>query len=464
MTALTCRTAVLVALLAAAGLPVRPAFPATSPEATAHAFAAAIIEKDAAAARALCTPQMVAALTDVALAQLYQEIAAKSGAVTGVGEARHDDTVGGYRRYRVPVNGPKQELDLQVVIDQAGLVAGLGFLPHALAPAPEDSAALAKPREVEVTVGSGDDALPGTLALPAGEGPFPAVVLVHGSGANDRDETILGNRPFRDLAWGLAAQGVATLRYDKRSFAKPQTLLRHGAALTVQAEVVDDAVAAVAALRARPEIAADRVFVLGHSLGGMMAPRIAGLAKAAGVIIMAGAARPLPDMMLEQTRYLAALDDTVTAEEKANLDDMEKKVAALRAAQKDPAQAQQWLLGAPVGYYTDLEAYDAPATAAALGAPVLVLQGMRDYQVTLKDLGLWRRALQDSPQACMKVYGDLDHLMRPGQGKSGPDDYAKPRPVSPMVIQDVAKFVLGGGCPAAGGQGSRRPVPGGTGG
>lgn len=448
----------------AAAAPPPAAAAAPSPEATAHAFAAAVIEKDAAAARALAAPKMVAAMTDATLDQLYSEIATKCGAVRGVGEARHDDTIGGYRRYRVPVEGDRQELDLQVVIDQAGQVAGLGFLPHAAAPAPADSAALARPREVEVTVGAGDDALPGTLALPAGDGPFPAVVLVHGSGANDRDETILGNRPFRDLAWGLAAQGVATLRYDKRSFAKPQTLLRHGAALTVRAEVVDDAVAAVAVLRARPEIAADRVFVLGHSLGGMLAPRIAGEAKAAGVIIMAGAARPLPEMMLEQTRYLAALDDTVTGEEQANLDDLQAKVTALREAQKDSLGSQLWLLGAPVGYFTDLEAYDGPATAAALGRPVLVLQGMRDYQVTLKDLGRWRQALQDSPWACMKVYGDLDHLMRPGEGKSGPDDYAKSRPVSPMVIGDVAKFVLGGGCPAAGGQGGRRPVPGGTGG
>jgi len=463
---LTAAMLLLCAMLSLAGRMVAPAFAAEpgTPEATAHAFAAAVIAKDAAAVHALSTAQMIEAMTAETIDQLCLQLVAKCGAVTGAGEARHDDTVGAYRRYRVPVLAERPELDLQVVLDASGKVAGLGMLPRALAPAPADSATLAAPREIDVLVGEGDDALPGTLALPAGEGPFPAVVLVHGSGANDRDETILGNRPFRDLAWGLAGQGVATLRYDKRSFAKPQSLLRHGAALTVQGEVVDDAVAAMAALRSRPEIAADRVFVLGHSLGGLLAPRIARQAQASGVIIMAGAARPLPEMMIEQTRYLAALDDTVTTGEQANLDKLLKDVESLRAAQKDPQGAQLWFLGAPVGYFTDLESYDGPATAQALDLPVLVLQGMRDYQVTIKDLGQWRRALQDSPRACMKVYGDLDHLMRPGEGRSGPEDYAKSRPMSPQVIQDVARFVREGGCPAAGGQSGRRPVPGGTGG
>ena len=97
-----------------------------------------------------------------------------------------------------------------------------------------------------------------------------------------------------------------------------------------------------------------------------------------------------------------------------------------------------------MGYYTDLDTYDGPAEAAALTIPTLVLQGARDYQVTLKDFGHWQRALADSPHACMKVYGDLDHLMRPGEGKSSPADYETPRPVAPAVISDIAAFVREG--------------------
>jgi dienelactone hydrolase len=380
---------------------------------------------------------MVAAMDDAAIAQLLGAVVAQTGTIASVGVARHDDTVSTYRRYRVPVTGATAAIDFQVVLDPEGRVAGLGLLPHAEPPAPV--VGLVAPREIEVSVGIGDDALPGTLTLPDGNGPFPAVVLVHGSGPSDRDENIMGNRPFRDIAHGLAARSVATLRYDKRSFARPQSLLAHGEALTVQHETIDDAVAAVALLRGRAEIDPARVYVLGHSLGGMAAPRIAQAALADGMIVMAGATRPLPEMMIEQTEYIAALDDPVTAEEATQIAQLKAAVAALR----DPARAGAGQLGAPIGYFTDLEAHDAPAEAAALDIPVLVLQGVRDYQVTMKDFEKWKRALAGRPRACVKVYEALDHLMRAGEGKSGPEDYAVPRPVAVEVIEDIAAFVHG---------------------
>jgi dienelactone hydrolase len=383
---------------------------------------------------------MATAMNDAAIAQLMGAVTAQAGEIASVGEARHDDNVSGFRRYRVPVVGAKETVDFQVVIDADMRVAGLGLLPHA----PEAEVGAAAPREIEVAVGPANSALPGTLSLPDGDGPFPAVVLVHGSGPNDRDENIMGNRPFRDIAHGLAARGVAVIRYDKRSFTNPQSLMAHGAALTVQHETIDDAVAAVALLRGRAEIDTSRVFVLGHSLGGMVGPRIAAQAKADGMVIMAGAARPLPEMMIEQTDYIVALDDTVTAEEAAQAAKMKEAVASLRAAQRDPASATTPQLGAPVGYYTDLEAHDGPAEAAALDIPILVLQGGRDYQVTKVDFAKWQQALAARPSACLKLYPDLDHLMRTGEGKSGPEDYAVPRLVAPTVIDDIAGFVQDG--------------------
>ena len=122
----------------------------------------------------------------------------------------------------------------------------------------------------------------GVVHRPHGDGPFPAVLLVHGSGPHDRDESVGPNRPFLDIARGLAAQGVAVLRYEKRSKAHPDAYVAAGA-LTIDSETTDDAVAALRTLAGVPGVDPARVFVLGHSQGGMMAPRIAARSIDAGV-------------------------------------------------------------------------------------------------------------------------------------------------------------------------------------
>src|SRR5947209_7348046 len=116
--------------------------------------------------------------------------------------------------------------------------------------------------EQEVQIGQGEWVLPGTLSLPVGDGPFPAVVLVHGSGPQDRDEAIGPNKPFRDLAWGLASQGIAVLRYDKRTKVYPEKMRDLVSTITVKQEEIDDALDAVSLLRDISEVNSQRIFVL----------------------------------------------------------------------------------------------------------------------------------------------------------------------------------------------------------
>ncbi len=140
-------------------------------------------------------------------------------------------------------------------------------------------------------IGKGDFALPGTLSIPKGKGgPFPAVVLVQGSGATDKDETVYALKPFRDLAFGLASQGIAVLRYNKRTYEhaiKTTADPNH----TVDKETTDDALLATRLLEKEKRIDEERIYILGHSQGGMMVPKMIEEDKRqniAGAIIMGG--------------------------------------------------------------------------------------------------------------------------------------------------------------------------------
>jgi hypothetical protein len=344
----------------------------------------------------------------------------------------------------------KATIDLKIVFDQAGQVAGLFFQPTQSTPPPPyvppayaDSDAF---HEQEITVGSGEWALPGTLTLPVGDGPFPAVVLVHGSGPNDRDETLGPNKPFRDLAWGLASQGIAVLRYEKRTRQHASQFTEEVLAeLTVQEETIDDALAAVALLRQTKDIDPTRIYLLGHSLGGYVAPRMgAADPQIAGLIIMAGPTRPLEEITLEQVTYIAGLDGTVSAEEKTSLDQLAAQVARVQDPDLSAATpAADLPLGIPANYWLDLRDYDPAGVARGLKQPMFILQGGRDYQVTTADWEGWKAALVSRSDVQLQLYPDLNHLFIAGEGQITPAEYESAGHVAEAVIADIAAWILG---------------------
>ncbi len=325
-------------------------------------------------------------------------------------------------------------LDLLVVVGD-GRIAGLRFMPPEVAETPPPAPTSDAYVDRDVTVGSGGWALPGTLSMPKGDGPFPSLVLVHGSGPHDRDETIGPNRPFRDLADGLAARGIAVLRYEKRSKAHGEKLAALDA-LTLDAETVEDAVHAVKLLRATEGIDPARVYVLGHSLGGLAAPRIARAApEIAGLVIFAGTSRALPQVIAEQLDYLASLEQGAARDRILELKKEASRIESITAETKG------LVFGAPASYWLDLAAYDPVETARTLPQRILVLQGERDYQVTLSDYIGWKRGLAEHAGAEFRSYPRLNHLFIDGAGKSVPAEYQKPGHVAVEVITDIAAFV-----------------------
>ncbi|MER6814687.1 hypothetical protein ABT299_35895 [Spirillospora sp. NPDC000708] len=367
---------------------------------------------------------------------------ARHGAVTSVGDPAAEPLGTDLTRVSVPVACERGALTVVMSVDGAGLLNGLRLAPggaEAWSPPPyADPSAF---EEREVTVGSGPLAVPGTLTLPRGTGPHPGTVLLAGGGPFDRDATSGPNKPLKDLAWGLATSGVAVLRFDKATCAHPAEVAADPA-FTMADEYVPHAVAAVRLLRDDPAVDAERVFVLGHSMGGKAAPRVATAEPSvAGLVIMAGDAQPMHEAAVRVTRYLASLDPGPDADAAvAAITRQAARVADPALSPADPAADLPFGLSAP--YWLDMRSYDPVATALAVGKPMLILQGGRDYQVTVEDdLSRWRAALEGRPGVTVRVHAADDHLFFPGTGPSTPAGYDRPQHVDPAVLDDIAAWL-----------------------
>ncbi|MEN9311847.1 MAG: hypothetical protein RLY77_1972, partial [Pseudomonadota bacterium] len=382
--------------------------------------------------------QMAAAVPEDKLKAVWESLPAQMGQAHGR-DAAHVSAQGDTQLVQIPLHFEKAELVAKFAIDTSGKIVGFLIQPaQSSAPAPA-MAANANFSERDFSVGDGERALPGTLAMPKGTGPFPAVVLVHGSGPQDRDETVGPNKPFLDIARALAAQGIAVLRYEKRTQARPQDFA--GGNFGVDDETTNDAVIAVDALRKTDGIDPKRIFVLGHSQGGMMAPRIAAVSgHVAGLILLAAPSRPLLDILIEQNRRLAVLND-------GKIDDTER--AAINAIieqvriTRDPktAATSPTVMGQPAGYWRSIEAVDAVSEAQQVKLPLLLLQGARDIQVVDADWQNWRDAFADDANASFKLYPKLNHFGIAGEGESSLAEYQKPGHVDARLLSDVAAWV-----------------------
>jgi dienelactone hydrolase len=287
----------------------------------------------------------------------------------------------------------------------------------------------------------------GTLSFPDDHEKHPLVIIVHGSGPLDRNGSTGNLQAYKDLAWGLSTNGICVFRYDKRSFVHGGKLFMEsykGNDYTPYDEIVEDVFLAIDLMKKDPHVDTNRIFLVGHSQGGMMLPLIAKQANVRGIMLLAANARPIQDLLIEQMNYLYP-DSALTIN---NYNEKVRIIGQAKFAKKKKLPKDTPMDSLPFGvrasYWNYLNAYDPVKTFKKVTLPVLVLQGERDYQATMADFEIWQKAAKKRKGITTFIaYPKLNHFFVRGEGFSKPAEYQVSGSVDEKVLQDITGWING---------------------
>jgi dienelactone hydrolase len=398
--------------------------------------------------RELFLPQLRPLVLPSAIATAWSEAFDDDSGPIVAGAATVGESRAGLAEIRVPLRASQRRATVVLSATSGGALAALRIVTDEVSDTQEgwQPPSYADPQrfeEVECRLGEPPFETPGTLSLPKVRGRRPGVLLLGGSGPVDRDGTLGMLKPLKDLAWGLASRGIAVLRFDKITHSHPEAL--QGSEVTIADEYLRHADSGLDALREHKRIDAKYLFLLGHSLGGTVAPRVALKHRdVAGIIILAGAAVPLHWTLVRQLRHSASLTPNATSPDDDRIGILVDQARLVDGPELTTSTSPMALpLGLPASYWLDLRNYRAPEVAASLPQPMLFLQGGRDYQSTVADdLALWQAALAHRSDVEIEVYRDDDHFFVPSGGDAPEGEgYARPNHVDEAVVRRCAEWI-----------------------
>lgn len=342
---------------------------------------------------------------------------------------------------QVTLNFDSRAVVVSYTFDINHKIAGIWFRNELLEPKAESNDIL---YEEIIQVGHNDNKMNGLLTIPKGAENPPVVVLVHGSGTHDLNESIGVNHPFYDIAHGLAEYGIATIRYDKRHAVYPEELpnLINTNNFTLEDEVTNDVDSIIEQIQSIASVNSEQIYILGHSLGGMLAPKIATEnSQVAGIISMAGTLRSIEDIILTQNEEAIANMTSLSDDDRADLlASVQEQIDLIKSFNGDSTDI---VMGYPASYWYSFQTLDNENLARNLDIPILVLQGSEDFQISIDiDFPLWIETLKNNPDAKFISYEGLNHLMMPSSGLRNIGDYEIEGNVSNEVIKDIADFIL----------------------
>ena len=302
----------------------------------------------------------------------------------------------------------------------------------------------------DIIVGKGTKyPLNGKLTLPdnSAEQKYPAVVFVHGSGTSNMDEKVYKVAPFKDLAEGLVKHGIASIRYDKRAYKHAMKMMKEKDGITVKNEVIEDAILAANMLRNDQRIDHERIFIVGHSMGGMLAPRIdqeGGNFK--GLIILAGTPRTLDDVMKDQlNETLNDMNPVLKFLASGSIKKMINQFDGLYEMSDEKAKKTKLGNGVTLYYFKEMGLYDTKGYLNTVNKPILIMQGDKDFQVSVeKDFNAYKDMLKDYSNVTFKLYEGLNHCFMPsiyGVLSKAKQEYSVEQHVNEDVIKDIADFI-----------------------